>query len=510
MLTRLRVTGFKNLVDVDVHFGPFTCIVGANGVGKSNLFDAIRFLSALADKSFVDAACSVRDEEAIRMGDIRGARGRDPRSTRVGDVRDIFHQAGRSLTDNISFVAEMIVPPTGVDDLGQAAQAQTTFLRYTVKFRYRQADAANATPAGLELTEEELTYIKPQEVRRCLKFDYTADWRQSVVRTHGVARRSPYVSTGPDQETDTVAVYMHADGSSKKLLGRPVERLLKTVLSTANATENPTAFLARKEMQSWQLLQLEPSALREPDKFMATPRLGPDGSHLPATLDRLARTAPDGDADRVYAGVADRLHDLIQDVRSIGVDRDERREFLSVVAVDRFGTRLPARSLSDGTLRFLALATLEADPEAVGVICFEEPENGIHPDRVRAMVSLLRGIAVDPDLPVELGNPLRQVIVNTHSPAVVQQLMDDEIVAASAADVTAGGVRSQGVVYRVMSGTWRDKLKPRPMPLPPGAILPYTSGPPDDAADDGPAGRPTKPRVIDRMRSLFPDEVGVS
>jgi len=26
MLTRLRVKGFKNLVDVEVRFGPFTCI----------------------------------------------------------------------------------------------------------------------------------------------------------------------------------------------------------------------------------------------------------------------------------------------------------------------------------------------------------------------------------------------------------------------------------------------------------------------------------------------------
>ena len=62
MLTRLKVSGFKNLVDVDVRFGPFTCVAGTNAVGKSNLFDAIRFLSALADKPLIDAALSVRDE----------------------------------------------------------------------------------------------------------------------------------------------------------------------------------------------------------------------------------------------------------------------------------------------------------------------------------------------------------------------------------------------------------------------------------------------------------------
>ena len=72
MLTRLKVTGFKNLVDVDVRFGPFTCIAGPNGVGKSNLFDAIRFLSALADRPLVEAALTVRgDENSGRTADVR-------------------------------------------------------------------------------------------------------------------------------------------------------------------------------------------------------------------------------------------------------------------------------------------------------------------------------------------------------------------------------------------------------------------------------------------------------
>jgi AAA15 family ATPase/GTPase len=50
MITRLQIDGFKNLRGVDVRFDAFTCVAGGTGVGESNLFDAIRFLSALADE----------------------------------------------------------------------------------------------------------------------------------------------------------------------------------------------------------------------------------------------------------------------------------------------------------------------------------------------------------------------------------------------------------------------------------------------------------------------------
>jgi len=58
MLTRLEIDGFKNLLGFSVDLGPFTCIAGPNGVGKSNLFDAIRFLSLLADHSLTEATYS--------------------------------------------------------------------------------------------------------------------------------------------------------------------------------------------------------------------------------------------------------------------------------------------------------------------------------------------------------------------------------------------------------------------------------------------------------------------
>ena len=75
MIIRLKVNGFKNLVDVDVRFGPFTCVAGANGVGKSNLFDAIRFLSALASRPLTEAASSIRAEGGS-----------------ASDLRNLFHR----------------------------------------------------------------------------------------------------------------------------------------------------------------------------------------------------------------------------------------------------------------------------------------------------------------------------------------------------------------------------------------------------------------------------------
>ena len=116
-------------------------------------------------------------------------------------------------------------------------------------------------------------------------------------------------------------------------------------------------------------------------------------------------------------------------MKTIRVDRDDKRELLTLEVTGRDGTRHAARRfLTERSI--LALAVLELDPETRGVICLEEPENGIHPKRIPAMLDLLHDIATDPDEPVDETNPLRQVIVNTHSPAVVLEVLDDTLLLA--------------------------------------------------------------------------------
>lgn len=164
MLTRLKISGFKNLVDVDVRFGPFTCIAGVNGAGKSNLFDAIAFLSALADSSLMDAARSVR-----------GGGGR------TADILNLFHRVGEDHADRMTFEAEMIVPEKGVDDLGQEAKAKITFLRYHVTIGLRRDSISGF--GGLELLYEELCHINLSTAAQNILFPHrAAAWRFSAVK----------------------------------------------------------------------------------------------------------------------------------------------------------------------------------------------------------------------------------------------------------------------------------------------------------------------------------------
>jgi predicted ATPase len=486
MLTRLKVSGFKNLVDVDVRFGPFTCIAGANGVGKSNLFDAIRFLSALADKSFTEAAKLVRDEDG-----------------RAGDFRNLFHRVGDSMDRQMSFEAEMIIPQKGIDDFGRPISATATHVRYSLKLVYREPrDYANE----VELIEESLVPLAKSDSVSALGFPTTLKWQETVLK-HERDGNAAFISTDPNGDKSKT-VNLHPDGGGALAPARfSTDTIPRPVIQAALSSEFPTTLLTRQELRSWRLLQLEPSALRKPDAFNAPSRLGTDGSYLAATLYHLAKSSPD--PEHLYAQIAGRLSELIDAVRGVWVDADETRQQYTLYLSHRDGTSHPARDLSDGTLRFLALAVLEHDTLAEGVICFEEPENGIHPKRIPAMLNLLQDIALDPHYASDETNPLRQVIVNTHSPLVVQEVNDDDLVVAKLRPKLRDGqqfnVASFGYLpdeidpktRMVIRENWRLKGDEKPTVIAKGELLSYLNiAPPlpeDEHRQNG------FKRVIDRL-----------
>jgi len=437
MLTRLEASGFKNLLDFSGDFGSYTCIAGPNAVGKSNIFDAIEFLSALADKTFIEAAQSLRDDA-----------GQVP-----ADISSLFSRGNDGAYRDMRLAAECIVDAHVVDDFGREAEAQSTFLRYEISLRFIPpgGDQYHSPYGMVQLLAEDLTYIKSGDaIDRAPWLRNKKVFRDSVVLNKRKTRGG-FIST-TETEDGHVAIAVHQEGNQGRKNTSPAARAPRSVVSTVTTVDQPTILAFRRELQSWRKFALEPTAMRAPDAFSARQSIGPDGAHMPATLYRLARQR----GDDVESLVADRVGDLV-DLRAVSVDADPQRDVLTLRA--RLGgseNDFPAKSLSDGTLRFLALSTILFDADSRGVICMEEPENGIHPGKLEGMVRLLRDLAVDLDQPAGPENPLRQVIVNTHSPHMVSLQEDDELLEAAAILRRDGDSQVKTVRLLSLRGTWRD------------------------------------------------------
>lgn len=450
MLTRLRVKGFKSLRDVEVAFGPFTCIAGLNAAGKSNLFDVIMLLSDLASMPIIEAASRVRDRQAAQRGDAIA----------------LFTKSASGSTRSMSLEVEFLVSKVVQDDFGRSASPSATHLRYRVELEHLPPVGAGGE--RVQLLHESLTYVPKRESRRRLGFQMTSEFWSSVI---GAPRRSDFIST--EVRDGEAVVRLKQEGVQGRPQDVPARRSPRTVLSTINTEDKPTALAARREMQSWALLQLEPSKLRMPDDFDAPASIGSDGSNMAATLHHLDS----------YDQVANRLARLLPEVRSLSVDVDNGRRLKTLTLKQADGFEHTARALSDGTLRFLALAILAQDPRHTGLVCLEEPENGIHPSRIPAVLDLIEEISVDPSLAVDSSNPLRQVIISTHSPAVIQHLEANHLVMAFSYKLGGASLTSFGVV----PGTWRSTLEYACEYVPTvrvGALIDYltTDTPSDDKA----------------------------
>lgn len=486
MIINLKIKGFKNIRDLEVTFGPFTCIAGANGVGKSNLFDAIRFLSALANKdnTLVDAAIQVREEK-------------NKKRTAV-DLQNLFFHDGKSYTEKMEFLIDMVIPLTGFDHLGQPAKATTTSLRYHLELGMKNSE--NGTTGSLEILKEDLKPIPKTEIKSILKKMNASNEFIDSVLTGRRQNSTPFIQTLSEEKIVTISQDQTEGGRRKRL---QIDKLPRTILSTATAIEYPTMLLAKKELESWRILQLEPSALRSTDDIMLTEQneISANGDHIPATLNRLLHDSTISKDLRTHIG--NRLSQLIDDVFSIDVDTDEKRGLLTMMVKSKSGPPFPARSLSDGTLRFIALSIIESDPHFGGIVCLEEPENGIHPERIPAMLQLLQDIACDMRYKVDNDNPLRQVIVNTHSPLVTAEIKEDCLLMAE----TELKGEGKEIAINHLSGTWRDEVQPDQGIITKGDLIVYLN--PYRKGSSKSKDKTEISRVIDRpdlgQLSLFSD-----
>ncbi|MGH2509317.1 MAG: AAA family ATPase [Ktedonobacteraceae bacterium] len=104
------------------------------------------------------------------------------------------------------------------------------------------------------------------------------------------------------------------------------------------------------------------------------------------------------------------LHLLIPEITGIDVGVNNRGEV--EVYLMQGEMPLPASVLSEGTWRMLGLLALGGAKDSPALLGFEEPENGINPQRLDLTASLLTNLTYEDT----------QVIVTTHSPTLLDAL----------------------------------------------------------------------------------------
>jgi predicted ATPase len=411
VLTKIEIDGFKTFRGFELDLQPLTVIAGANASGKSNLLDAIQFLARLAESDLREAARDLR-----------------------GEPHELFHRApGGKPVDQIKLAAEVLVEPTVKDPWGQEHELSQTRLRYEVTLEWRVdrgterpfvvGEAAKLIRAGTDV------WAKPFKHHPLIgpRLKYNSRKKDLLETVNG--------------EGDARFVISYDGHAGRK---RPVVAAEATVLSSITSVEFAHLFALREELRSWRFLQLDPESLRSAVDALAPPRLATNGSNLATVLARIqAETATDDDEMGLLTDLSADLAHLVPGIRGVRVLENVTERKWQVLIRTRDGGEYSSRVASDGTLRLLAVLTALNDPRFGGLVCLEEPENGVHPARLRTLMEHLRGVVKDAG---ESGDaidaPLLQLILTTHSPVVVATLEAGEgffFEAASSLDGSGGG-----------------------------------------------------------------------
>jgi predicted ATPase len=383
MITRIEIDGYKSFEKFALDLEPFTVIAGINGVGKSNLFDALKLLSNLVDDKTLSEAFET------------------PRGSRL----ELFTIKGNESEEHyIHYAIEVFLSGFVVDDFGGGFNLNYNRIRYEISIKYTSQN-------GFKVIRETLKTIKPLG-------DFFLN------KNSKLGSEESFLS-------DTISL-IETDGSIATIFGdvkntakRSIDMRLsvKTALSSVNTVEFAHALAVKKLIHNIHFLHLDPHKLRLPTNIDAPARLSSSGEGLAVAIANRTLKIPN-----FLEILSNDIAGLISNIDFINIEYDNKRQEVSLSIKHTDGSVIPGHMLSDGTLRILAMLVISYDPLFNGVILIEEPENGVHPGILPDIVHILEGMCnIDP---LQNDGRIRQVILSTHSSLLLKEVDEKNIVMA--------------------------------------------------------------------------------
>ncbi len=333
MLTSFQVDNFKSLVNVSIEPVGLNVLVGRNNTGKSNLCRAMWFLSRTAGNSLEESAKGC----GLELSTLANVYLDKP----TMDFRVECRLPWEGETLDFEYVLRLNVPRYAREGLPERG----------LSVCYERLRITDGRFEGTPLMENDAGKVK-------------------LLHEEGFL----------DRESDDDN-YVHTKA--------PTDHTMLFRLYDLETNQRSNLF--KRYLGSWQYFDLNPLALRESAARPLNLVLHPDGSNLSSVLYNLKSSH-----EREYRAIVEEVKRVEPKLDIIAFHSpDAERVFMFFEDKER--NKFATWSISDGTLRYLALCTLitvnrraAEDGAWSQVVMVEEPENGLY---VGVLKGLLEGLA---------------------------------------------------------------------------------------------------------------------
>lgn len=371
MICRVEALRYRCLKYIQKELGSFHILVGPNASGKSTFLDVISFLG-----------------DIVRDGLETAVRKRTPNYTDLIWLKE---------ENSFELAIEMCIPAQY-----QGITGRTGNCRYEI--------AVGKIPETGEFgILSETMWFKPNEKmgRRQLPLFPSPLESPETIIVGGTRKNWKKVVNKVKGGNDNF--YAETKGFDHAFKLGPQKSALANLPEDENKFPVAT-WLKRTLVQGIQILMLNSEVMRRPSPPGMPKYFRTDGSNLPWVIDRLSTECPDRFHDWL-----EHLRTALPDLKHIKTILREEDKHRYIVLAYHNGLEVPSWTISDGTLRMLALTILAYLPDIEGTLLIEEPENGIHPKAIETVFQSLSSVYN------------AQVLIATHSPVIISAAQIENI-----------------------------------------------------------------------------------
>ncbi len=360
MITKITLHNWKSFKEASLYIDPLTVLIGLNASGKSNLVDALRFLQRSVSMPLTTAITGTGGD--VQISEIRG--GID----------------WAALKGSYSFGLQIVILGEDNSELTYEIYIDIINDNKVSKRAYLSKEKLAVTDKNIENGEERIIF-KTEKIRE--------------------------IVSGSLAKVRDIIVSLNHEYS-----------ILNAVQNNVNYSEDDKQIIRTTIEALKNIFILEPIPSHMRDYCRLSDTLLPDGSNVAGVIAAL----PEEEKVRIETALTNYVGQLPDNpfskiyVELVGKFGQDAMLYGTEVLPGGTEIEIDARSMSDGTLRAIALLTAILTREKGSLLVIEEVDNGLHPSKAGLLLNFM----------LELGKKQGvDILITTHNPALMDALEKD-------------------------------------------------------------------------------------